>query len=57
MALRKCGECGREISSWAKQCPHCGGPTPVQNVATLIAFIGCLPFIIIAFIIMVVLFG
>ena len=26
MALIKCPECGREISSQAKQCIHCGYP-------------------------------
>lgn len=27
MALIKCSECGKEISSNAKACPHCGNPT------------------------------
>lgn len=27
MALIKCPECGSEISSNAKRCPHCGGKT------------------------------
>ena len=26
MALIKCGECGKEISSNAKTCPNCGNP-------------------------------
>ncbi len=26
MALKKCGECGHEISKKAKQCPSCGAP-------------------------------
>ena len=26
MALIKCGECGREISSKARTCPQCGNP-------------------------------
>ena len=26
MALIKCTECGKEISSKAKTCPHCGAP-------------------------------
>jgi hypothetical protein len=26
MALIKCGECGREVSSNAEACPHCGNP-------------------------------
>lgn len=28
MALIKCSECGKEISSDAKSCPHCGKPLP-----------------------------
>lgn len=28
MAIRKCKECGKEVSSQAKQCPHCGAPQP-----------------------------
>lgn len=28
MALRKCKECGREISTRAKECPGCGAPQP-----------------------------
>ncbi len=26
MALKKCKECGKEISTKAKECPHCGVP-------------------------------
>lgn len=26
MALIKCNECGKEISSKSKECPHCGNP-------------------------------
>jgi hypothetical protein len=28
MALIKCGECGQQMSSSAKVCPHCGKPRP-----------------------------
>lgn len=28
MAIKKCKECGKEVSSQAKQCPHCGAPQP-----------------------------
>ena len=31
MALIICEECGREISSRAKACPHCGCPVPEDN--------------------------
>ena len=30
MALKKCKECGKEVSSTAKLCPHCGAPQPKQ---------------------------
>ncbi len=26
MALIKCNECGKEVSSNARNCPHCGNP-------------------------------
>ena len=28
MALSKCVECGKEVSTLAKTCPHCGAPKP-----------------------------
>lgn len=28
MALVRCFECGREVSSYAASCPHCGCPVP-----------------------------
>ena len=31
MALVKCAECGKEISSNATSCPHCGNPMGEQN--------------------------
>ncbi len=30
MALKKCKECGKEISSKAKKCPNCGAPIKKQ---------------------------
>ena len=27
MAMIKCKECGKDISSLAEKCPHCGAPT------------------------------
>jgi hypothetical protein len=32
MALIKCKECGSEISSKAKACPHCGAPTKKEGI-------------------------
>jgi DNA-binding transcriptional LysR family regulator len=39
MALESCGECGREMSSSASSCPHCGWrrPNTVLRVALGIA--------------------
>ena len=34
MALRKCSECGHEVSTGAKACPNCGAPPP-HNFAML----------------------
>jgi len=31
MALIKCSECGKEISSDAVSCPHCGKPSSVLH--------------------------
>lgn len=31
MALKKCRECGKEISSSVKSCPHCGVKNPVKK--------------------------
>ena len=31
MALIKCSECGKEISSSAKMCPHCGASNKISN--------------------------
>ena len=31
MALKKCTECGHEVSTKAKKCPNCGAPVPVDT--------------------------
>lgn len=37
MALIKCPECGKEISSAAKKCPNCGKPiNPVKSSKVII---------------------
>ncbi|MCY4244072.1 MAG: zinc ribbon domain-containing protein, partial [Gammaproteobacteria bacterium] len=33
MALSKCKECGKKVSSTAKKCPHCGVKKPVAAPA------------------------
>lgn len=35
MALIKCSECGREVSSMASACPHCGAPISAINGCTV----------------------
>jgi len=30
MALKPCRECGKEVSTEAKSCPHCGVPDPLH---------------------------
>lgn len=31
MALKKCRECGEQVSTQAKACPKCGAPNPTTN--------------------------
>lgn len=38
MALVKCRECGKEMSSQAKACPHCGAPRPKGTSSSTIIF-------------------
>ena len=45
MALTKCKECGKEVSTGAKTCPHCGIKNP--GVKGKDAAIGCLVMIVI----------
>lgn len=45
MALRPCKECGREISTDAKTCPHCGKGRPTSRTTRLgILLVGILIF-------------
>ncbi len=41
MALKKCKECGKEVSSKAKTCPHCGAPVKHSDAAK-----GCLALVV-----------
>lgn len=52
MALIKCSECGKEISSTALSCPYCGAPNKAaqikeeqrkanQTTTTALSLIGC----------------
>lgn len=38
MALKKCKECGKEVSTSAKKCPNCGVKDPTSN-PLIIAFV------------------
>lgn len=40
MALIKCKECGKEISTDAKACPHCGAKPPYRPGIGMIVFAG-----------------
>ena len=33
MAMSKCRECGKAVSTLAKTCPHCGVAKPVKKIA------------------------
>ncbi len=37
MGLKKCRDCGRDVSTQAKSCPNCGAPPPSSR-GTLRAF-------------------
>jgi len=43
VALATCRECGKEVSTEAKTCPHCGvtNPVPSTSKASPVALIGC----------------
>lgn len=45
MALKKCKECGKEVSTKAKECPSCGAPVKSSSS------VGCLTIIAIIFVI------
>ena len=50
MALKKCKECGKEISDSAKACPHCGATstaTKMQEIGCAMTFIGVLILVIV----------
>jgi len=46
MATRKCKDCGNQVSTRAKQCPHCGAPVKKKS--------GCLGVIVLLFLVFVV---
>ncbi|WP_407645855.1 zinc-ribbon domain-containing protein [Halomonas salipaludis] len=36
MSLAKCRSCEKEVSTTARQCPHCGRPSPSTSPWTMI---------------------
>lgn len=40
MAMGKCRECGKEVSSEAKACPHCGAAKPIKQTSRTTIVIG-----------------
>jgi hypothetical protein len=50
MALKKCNECGNEVSNKAEKCPKCGNPIKKKSSAAG----GCLAVIILTFIVIAV---
>lgn len=53
MALKKCRECGNEVSTSAKVCPHCGKKRPVKRSRILTKFF----LVLVALFILTVFFG
>lgn len=50
MALRKCKECGKDVSSKASACPNCGAP--VKKAPTQYGCGGCLGILLICFLLL-----
>ena len=50
MALKKCKECGKEVSTKAKECPGCGAPIKQSSAGA----IGCLTLFILFVIAMII---
>lgn len=42
MAMGKCRECGKDTSSEAKVCPHCGIKAPIKKQIGIVGIIGAL---------------
>jgi len=48
MALANCKDCGREVSTRARHCVHCGRPSPSRNCCTPLATVGMVGVIVAA---------
>ncbi|PIR00871.1 MAG: hypothetical protein COV66_03315 [Nitrospinae bacterium CG11_big_fil_rev_8_21_14_0_20_45_15] len=42
MSLKKCYDCGQQVSTKAKACPNCGAPVKVSGYLPLLVFVGIL---------------
>ncbi|MBU4535929.1 MAG: hypothetical protein KKF16_08970 [Euryarchaeota archaeon] len=51
MALKKCDECGGDLSTTATKCPHCGAErmSTTQGVCACLCFLGIIIFLLILF--------
>jgi hypothetical protein len=57
VAIVKCSECKREISSEAETCPHCGKKKPPGRVLVLLAWIVPIPFMVVLFVVIIAIIG
>jgi ABC-type ATPase with predicted acetyltransferase domain len=58
MALKKCHECGAEISTAAKACPKCGAPAPLEAIGKGLMGLGCLLILVpIAIVLLIIVFS
>lgn len=56
MAMKKCKECGQEVSTGAKACPHCGVQDPTGKAKKIFKY-GCLPMLGIFAVLVIALVG
>ena len=50
MALKPCKECGKDVSTQAKTCPHCGVDAPAQKGTQVSSGAGCFILLLVIFI-------
>ena len=55
MALVKCQECGKEVSTKADTCPHCGFKRRSHPFITSLKALGCLYLLLVAIAIIAIL--
>lgn len=57
MAMKPCRECGEQVSTQAKACPHCGTPHPANKAALLGSGLTALGCVLTLFITVPIVFG